>query len=127
FIGDYDSFLNLDRQIDIVHCSLFCHHLTDDELVRLLKKMNSAVRTGFVINDLQRNRMAYFGAKIMTTLLNGSSLSKNDGPVSVLRGFKQQELNALMKKAGINNFSIHRRRGFRFLVIAETKRDKKPG
>ncbi len=119
FTGDYRVFLNQNLQIDIVHCSLFCHHLKDNELIKLLEKMNSIASTGFVINDLQRNRFAYYGAKIMTTLLNGSSLSKNDGPVSVLRGFKYNELELLIKRAGIKHFIIYRRRGFRFLVVVK--------
>ncbi len=123
FAGDYRDFLNQNQPVDIIHCSLFCHHLKDDELVTLLTGMKSAAQTGFIINDLQRNRLAYYGAKLITTLLNGSSLSKNDGPVSVLRAFKFRELKRLMQQAGITNYRIYRRRGFRFLIVVKTEHE----
>ena len=76
--------------------------------------MSTKAKSGFVVNDLQRNPLAYYGAKLMTTILMGTSLSRHDGPVSVLRGFKQQELETLLQKAGVKKFRILRRRGFRF-------------
>jgi SAM-dependent methyltransferase len=37
---DYQDFINKNEVIDIVHCSLFCHHLGDDELLRLFISSN---------------------------------------------------------------------------------------
>ena len=116
FTGDYREFLNHSR-VDIFHCALFCHHLTDEELVELLRHMNTAAELGFVINDLQRNRFAYYGAKMMTTILGGSSLSKHDGPVSVLRGFNKKELKLILKEAGVANYHVLHRPFFRLLAI----------
>ncbi len=118
--SDYKDFLNRIQKTDIIHCALFCHHLSDDEIVSLLKKMKEIASVGFIINDLQRNPLAYFSAKIMTGALNGTYLSKHDGPVSVLRGFKQNELEKLLKKAGIEKYAIYRKPFFRFLVTGET-------
>jgi SAM-dependent methyltransferase len=117
-VSDYKQFLNRKQPIDIIHCSLFCHHVPDPELVELLRRMNTLARVGFVINDLQRNPLAYYGAKFITWVLNGSSLSKNDGPISVLRGFRRKELERLLQKAGVENYAVHRKWGFRYLVIA---------
>ena len=115
---EYTDYLKQKTPVDIIHCSLFCHHLPDEELVQLIQKMKSVARVGFVINDLQRNRRAYYSALIMTYLLGGTKLAKHDGPVSVLRGFKKNELDLFMKKGGVKNYIIYRRRGFRFLVVA---------
>ena len=113
----YADFLKQEHPVDIIHASLFCHHLPDEELVGFFRKVNAIAQNGFIVNDLQRTPLAYYGAKLMTGLLNGSSLSKNDGPISVLRAFKQYELEQLLKRAGVRNFTICRRWPFRFLVI----------
>jgi SAM-dependent methyltransferase len=117
-LSGYKAFLEKNKPVDLIHCSLFCHHLKDDELLWLFRKMNAVAQLGFIINDLQRNPFAYYGAKLMTRLLNGSPLSKNDGPISVLRGFKRDELDLLLKQAGVKRYVIHRRPGFRFLIVA---------
>jgi SAM-dependent methyltransferase len=119
--ADYQEFLDRNTSIDIVHCSLFCHHLNDDQLIRLFKYFSENVTTGFVINDLQRNRLAYYSAWLFPRLLNGTALAKNDGPVSVLRGFKVSELRQLLSKANIRNYTIQKKRFFRFLIVGKTE------
>jgi 2-polyprenyl-3-methyl-5-hydroxy-6-metoxy-1,4-benzoquinol methylase len=116
-VNDYREFLKAAENIDIVHCSLFCHHLNDYELENLLTWVKHNAQIGLIINDLQRNWLAYYSAKVFTRILNGSILAKNDGPVSVLRGFKQKELKALLQKAGIEHYSIVRKWAFRYLVV----------
>lgn len=116
--ADYSEILGK-VPVDVIHCSLFCHHLNDKELVELLGKMNAVAAAGFVINDLQRNPMAYYGAKAFTQLFGGSPLSKHDGPVSVLRGFKKKELELLFMQAGVDNYRIVSRPFFRFLIVGK--------
>lgn len=117
---DYQEFLDRNTSVDIVHCSLFCHHLNDDEMINLFTYFNEKVTTGFVINDLQRNWMAYYSAWFFTRLLNGTILAKNDGPVSVLRAFKVSELKHLLEKANIKNYIIQKKRLFRILIVGKT-------
>jgi SAM-dependent methyltransferase len=119
-ISDYRNFLTHNTSIDIVHCSLFCHHLTDNELLELFGYFNQYVRTGFIINDLQRHWLTYYGAWLFTRLFNATELAKNDGPISVLRGFKFGELNALLKTAKLKNYVIQKRWLYRFLIVGET-------
>jgi SAM-dependent methyltransferase len=118
--ADYQDYLNRNESIDIVHCSLFCHHLNDDELLRLFIYFRKHVKTGFIINDLKRHWLAYYSAWIFTRLLNGTELAKNDGPVSVLRGFKSGELIYLLNKANIVDYSIQEEWAFRYLIISKT-------
>jgi len=119
-VADYQDYLTKNESIDIAHCALFCHHLNDDELLRLLIYFRQHVKTGFVINDLQRQWLAYYSAWLFTRLLNGTSLAKNDGPISVLRGFKPDELTGLLNKANIRNYTIHKKWLFRFLIVGKT-------
>jgi len=118
--ADYQEFLDRNTSVDIVHCSLFCHHLNDNELIKLFTYFSEKVTTGFVINDLQRNWMTYYSAWFFTRLFNGTILAKNDGPVSVLRAFKVSELKHLLEKANIKNYIIQKKRLFRFLIVGKT-------
>ncbi|HEY0029418.1 MAG TPA: methyltransferase domain-containing protein [Bacteroidia bacterium] len=115
--SDYRDYLKANPETDIIHCSLFCHHLKDDELIELFQYMNQYARVGFIINDLHRHWFAYYSIKFLTRLLNGSALVKNDAPLSVLRGFKKNELSNLLDKAQLKNTSVKWRWAFRYLVL----------
>jgi 2-polyprenyl-3-methyl-5-hydroxy-6-metoxy-1,4-benzoquinol methylase len=104
---------------DVIFSSLFCHHFTEDELVKLLqwKKQNS--KQGFFINDLQRNTVAYYLIKWLTKIFSNSYLVKNDAAISVTRGFHKKEWEAIFTKAGITNYSIEWKWAFRYLIICK--------
>ncbi len=118
YAGDYREFL-MHSAVDVFHCSLFCHHLNSEELAELFGDMNSSAGIGFVINDLKRSPLAYFGAKIFTAVFRGSPLSRHDGPLSVLRGFKKKEIELLFKQAGVRHYRIFRRPFFRYLIVGK--------
>lgn len=117
--SDFRQFLKTADNIDIIHCSLFCHHLTDNELIALLAWAKVNVHVGFIINDLHRSWLAYYSAKVFTTMFDGSILAKNDGPVSVLRGFTRKELITMLQKAGIEDYSLTGKWAFRFLIVGQ--------
>ena len=107
------------RQIDIIHCSLFLHHLTDEEIISLFKfgKANSCI---ILANDLHRHWFAYYSIKFLTALFSRSYLVKNDAPLSVKRGFKRNELVSLLEKAGFKNYSVKWSWAFRYILIGNT-------
>lgn len=104
---------------DITTCSLFCHHFTDTELVTIFKKIKKITKNYFIINDLHRHKIAYFGIYILTRLFNGSHLVKNDAPLSVRRGFKKKELYQIINKCW-DSFDIRWIWAFRWLVVAKS-------
>jgi hypothetical protein len=106
---------------DIIFNSLFCHHFKNDQLVEMLKWMRENSVKGFFINDLQRHPFAYHSIKTVTRLFSRSYLVKNDGPVSVLRGFHKSEWQHLLAQAGIKRYSIEWRWAFRYLVIVKNE------
>lgn len=120
--ADYEDYLMATDDIDIVHCGLFCHHLDDAKLAQLFRFLKTSSCQGIVINDLQRNPLAYCGVWLLTRLLNGSALSKHDGPVSVLRAFKREEITSLIQRAGLSDFSIQWKWAFRYLVVVKTNK-----
>jgi len=114
---DFRSVFSTQIPIDIVHASLFCHHFKENEIVEFVKLCNSN-KSIFVINDLERNPIAYYAIKFLTKIFSKSSLVKNDAPVSVLRGFKKTEWNTILQSAGIKKYTIKNRWAFRHMVIA---------
>jgi 2-polyprenyl-3-methyl-5-hydroxy-6-metoxy-1,4-benzoquinol methylase len=112
---DYKHYLETHKP-DVLHASLFCHHLSDSEIVELVA---TAVKkkTILVINDLERHPVAYYAIRFLTRLFSRSKLVMNDAPLSVLRGFKTGEWIALLKKAGAKSFSVRKTWAFRHQVI----------
>jgi 2-polyprenyl-3-methyl-5-hydroxy-6-metoxy-1,4-benzoquinol methylase len=105
---------------DIIFCSLFCHHFKEAELIEMFRWMYDNSRSGFFINDLHRHPMAYHAIRYLTTLFSRSYLVKHDAPLSVLRGFKKNELKDLLNKAGISDYTIRWKWAFRWLVIVRS-------
>jgi len=106
---------------DIVLCTLTLHHFKDDEIVKLLSIFQQKARLGIVINDLHRNALSYrlFAALCFVFRLN--TMSKEDGLVSILRGFKKKELKAFSKQLQFKEFTIHWKWAFRYQWIIKTK------
>ncbi|GAB3873841.1 hypothetical protein GCM10028824_26090 [Hymenobacter segetis] len=102
---------------DILTCSLFCHHFTDEELVVLLRQWQQQAGVAVVINDLHRHWLAYHSIKWLTRLLGGSYLVRHDAPLSVARAFRRQDWVALLARAGITKYELRWRWAFRWQVI----------
>jgi 2-polyprenyl-3-methyl-5-hydroxy-6-metoxy-1,4-benzoquinol methylase len=113
---DYKNVFNHLKQVDVIHACLFCHHLTESELIELLQ-FTEKNKTTLIINDLERNIVAYYAIKILTKLFSKSYLVKNDAPLSVARGFKKQEWIDILVKAGVKNYSVKNKWAFRHEVI----------
>jgi len=118
--SDYRSVFFADNKPDIIFSSLFCHHFTDDELVKMLQWMKNNASVGFFINDLHRHFLAYNFIKYATRVFSKSYLVKNDAPLSVLRGFKKREWQNIFERAEISDYSLRWKWAFRYLLIAQT-------
>lgn len=104
-------------QFDIVISSLFTHHFEDESWIKLIQKMLSCSRYAVVVNDLHRHWLAYHSIGILTRLFSKSVMIKHDSKLSVLRGFKRDELVTLLAKAGISNYSLKWKWAFRWQLI----------
>lgn len=116
----YGNALNLpfkEKSVDIVHLSLFLHHFTESEVVSILKMSLKICKAGIVINDLRRSWLAFIGILLLTKIFSKSEMVKNDGPLSVKRGFIKTDLKNILKQLGIIRFKIYRRWAFRWLVV----------
>lgn len=106
------------NKVNLIHCSLFLHHLKEEEIIALFK-FCKAHHCVVLANDLHRHWLAYYSIKILTQLFSKSYLVKNDAPLSVKRGFKKKELISLLESAGYRNYSVKWCWAFRFIIIAE--------
>ena len=102
---------------DILTCSLFCHHFTDEELVTLLRQWQAQAQVAVIINDLHRHWLAYYSIKWLTRVLGGSYLVRHDAPLSVARAFRRADLVALLARADITNYELRWRWAFRWQLV----------
>jgi 2-polyprenyl-3-methyl-5-hydroxy-6-metoxy-1,4-benzoquinol methylase len=79
---------------DVITATLFLHHLTDAQIVALLRTL-AAHADHLLISDLIRSRAGYCLASIGTRLLSGSPIVHTDGLRSVRAALTVPEARAL--------------------------------
>lgn len=107
------------RSFDFVTASLFLHHFQDDDVVRLLSDFARVARRAVIVNDLVRNLIPYYFTRLTGPILATSFLTRNDGPVSVLRGFTAKELKILAERAGLRRLEVKRSFPYRLSLVAQ--------
>ncbi|HRM12860.1 MAG TPA: methyltransferase domain-containing protein, partial [Flavobacterium sp.] len=90
---------------DIVLCTLTLHHF----------KANATI--GIVINDLHRSAVAYRLFQALCLVFQLNDMSREDGLISILRGFKKEELIHFSEKLSLKNYKIHWKWAFRYQWI----------
>lgn len=104
---------------DIAFCTLFLHHLSDDDAASLLSELGRVSRGRIYAVDLNRDAMAYylyrfFGRPFL------QRLTLEDGALSILRSFTANELQMLAERARLKNIRVERSR-FNRLILSGTK------
>jgi SAM-dependent methyltransferase len=87
--------------IDLVINSLVMHHLPNGEIVELLRWMESVARIGWFINDLHRMPLPYRAFRVLSRFTSWHRFVKHDGPVSILRSFREEDWRLLCRAAAI--------------------------
>jgi 2-polyprenyl-3-methyl-5-hydroxy-6-metoxy-1,4-benzoquinol methylase len=106
-----------DVKYDIILCTLTIHHFDNEEILRLLGSLVNVSKLGVVINDLQRSKLAYRLFQTIAVLFRLNRMTKVDGLVSILRGFKKEELTQFSNKLKLENYSIQWKWAFRYQWI----------
>jgi 2-polyprenyl-3-methyl-5-hydroxy-6-metoxy-1,4-benzoquinol methylase len=106
-------------EYDIALLTLFLHHLNNEEIIENLNHLKLKAKLGIVVNDLHRNKIAYFLFSIISVFFN-NKIVRNDGLVSILRAFKRSELEYFAKELNIKS-EIGWRWAFRYQWIMYTK------
>ncbi len=115
--GDVRWFPFRDRSVDYIITTHFFHHLTDDQIVAVLKEFDRVARRGIIVNDLLRNRRALFWIKLFT--LGANRYVKYDGPQSVRKAFTVAEIEALARRAGLDWLRVRRHFAHRLTLAGE--------
>lgn len=105
------------QKFDIVLATLFLHHFTKDELIRIFSSLKNQANHGIIINDIHRHPLAYYSIKFLTRLFSKSAMVKFDAPLSVLRAFKKEELKNILQKAGIEKYQLRWKWAFRWQLV----------
>jgi 2-polyprenyl-3-methyl-5-hydroxy-6-metoxy-1,4-benzoquinol methylase len=103
-------------EYDIVTCSLFLHHLGEEQAIELVRAMAGAARHLLLINDLVRSRAGYVLAYLGTRVLSTSDIVHTDGPRSVQAAFTVEELLGLARRAGLAGTRVSNRWPCRMLL-----------
>ena len=106
-----------DFKIDIVLCTLTLHHFKDEEIIRLMKTVVRHAQIGTIVNDLQRSKLAYKLFQILCFVFRLNKMSRQDGLISILRGFKKTDLLAFSKKLKLSRYTIEWKWAFRYQWI----------
>lgn len=104
---------------DIFLCTLTLHHFKDEEIIELLTIFKNNSILGIVINDLQRSSIAYRLFQLLCVTFQLNKMSREDGLVSILRGFKKQELIQFSEKLNFKKYTIHWKWAFRYQWIIQ--------
>ena len=114
FNDDYKN-----REFNIILCTLTLHHFKNPEIISILNNFYKQAKTGIVINDLHRSRIAYFLFQAFCRVFINNEIARKDGLISILRGFKKKDLQRLASNIPARNQEIQWKWAFRYQWIIE--------
>jgi 2-polyprenyl-3-methyl-5-hydroxy-6-metoxy-1,4-benzoquinol methylase len=94
--------LPVERRFDVVVCNLFAHHLDDPTMVKFLRWLPRHAVRNWLILDLHRHWITWSAVWAGTRLMRMHPMVIHDGPISVNRAFKREELQRLVAEAGVD-------------------------
>ena len=112
FLYDFSKY-----SIDIALITLTLHHFKDGEIIKIMKVIFNLVKKGIVVNDLQRSKIAYRLFQVIIFIFRLEKMTANDGLISILRGFKREDLEKFSKDLGLKKYSIKWKWAFRYQWI----------
>ncbi|TRO66468.1 methyltransferase domain-containing protein [Christiangramia sabulilitoris] len=104
-------------KFDIILCTLTLHHFKDQQIINLLDQLTGQAELGIVINDLHRSSTAYFLFKAFCAVFVNNDIARKDGLISILRGFKKEDLAGYKDRISASNHSIKWKWAFRYQWI----------
>ncbi|MEZ4837768.1 methyltransferase domain-containing protein [Flavobacterium sp.] len=102
---------------DITLFTLILHHFSDDEINLILQDYLANSKLGIIINDLHRSSIAYHLFQLVCFVFKLQEMPKKDGLLSILKGFKKEELIAFSRKINAIEQTIQWKWAFRYQWI----------
>lgn len=106
----------IEGRYDVVVASLFTHHLSEADVVRLLECMKRAARRMVVVSDLHRDALTLAIVGLASRLVTRSRVVRVDAALSVRAAFTRGEFQALAQRAGLAGAEVHRGFPCRFVM-----------
>ena len=107
---------------DYALTAMFLHHLDDEAIVQVLRRMDSLATRGVIVADLLRHYRAYAWITLFTALAN--PMVRHDAKLSVAQAFTKGEVTRLRDRAGIKYVRYYEHFGHRFVLAGEKMADK---
>jgi len=101
---------------DVVTCSLFMHHLSDDEAVLLLCRMARTAMRLALVNDLRRGAISFILVYLCSRMLRLSHVNRVDSLRSVRAAFTLAEGRMLAQRAHWTGATLRKHGPCRFLL-----------
>ena len=114
FLYDFSRY-----NIDIALITLTLHHFKDEEILKIMRVIFNLVKKGIVVNDLQRSKLAYRLFQAIIYIFRLEKMTAEDGLISILRGFKRNDLEKFSKDLGLKKYSIKWKWAFRYQWFIE--------
>lgn len=89
---------------DIVLCTLALHHFSEEDAIRLLRRVRKLSHDAILVSDLERTWLNTFLIQLMTLLVFREPMTVHDARMSIRRAFSFAELAQLAKAAGWEGF-----------------------
>ena len=105
------------QTFDVVVCSTMLHHLDWHQGIALLQSMAAVARYGVIVNDLVRSRLHYYAARLVLSVLARHQVTRDDGPLSVLRAYSLEEVREMARLAGLARAHVSAALGYRFVLV----------
>ena len=122
-VGDAFQLPFGDNTFECVTASLFFHHLSEADCSRILQGMFRVARTRVIVNDLHRAQLPYWSIFLLSQLFGRSAMVQNDGPLSVRRAFRPEELRGIARRAGVDG-RVHRSFPYRLVLVVDKKENE---
>jgi hypothetical protein len=107
----------LPGEYDVVCCSLFLHHLRDEQAIDLLRRLAASAQRLVLVQDLVRSRTGYVLAQLATRTLTRSQVVRVDALRSVRSAFTLTEMKAIAERAGLAGARLKRCWPERFSLV----------
>jgi hypothetical protein len=107
------------EEFDIVLCTLTLHHFKDPEIIQLMQLFTDQSRLGVVINDLHRSKIAYRLFQAFCFVFIRNEIARKDGLISILRGFKKENIKKVSKHVTARKQDITWKWAFRYQWIIQ--------
>ena len=109
--GDYRDHLD---NVDLIVSSLVAHHMSDAERIDFLRTMEHSAGVGWFVNDIHLHWLPWLGFPILARIMGWHRIVREDGTLSIARGFRPPEWHAMIAEAGLDPSTVAVERHFPF-------------